>query len=398
MDAWPKLGWATLGILFLLKLIGAMIRKEHRWTLSGGTLYVLFWPGVDPLPFLKGRQPCEESGNAFSGGLWRFLIGGAAIVAVALAMPWLGANAAGWLGIAALLLCIHMGLCVMIPILYRLAGWDVPELFDRPWAARSLIDFWGKHWNLAYVEMNRFLFLPVFRKLVSRRAAIYLLLIASGILHELAISFPAGAGWGLPFAYFVIQAVGVWLERRLRLKSALYAYAFFLVPIPILFHTPFRQTCVEPLFANLRETILSISPSAWLQVGILILGGLQLLVLAASFQAPAKLQWREELPRLSKLNERLVWTYGLFIAFTILSFGMMVFTLRDELAQGDRAAALFALFAACFWALRLLADKIMIRAEYWPPGAVMKIGHALLNALFAGLVFGYGGLAWHGLF
>lgn len=397
MDAWSKLGWATLGILFLLKLIGALIRKQNRWTLTSGVLFLFFWPGVDPLPFLNGRRPCEETGNAFSGGLWRFLIGAFAIVGIALAMPILGPNITGWLGIFAILICIHMGLCVIVPIFYRLAGWDVSELFDRPWAARRLIDFWSKHWNLAYVEMNRFLFYPIFRRLCGRRAAIFLLLIASGVLHELALSFPAGDGWGLPFAYFAIQAAGVWIERRWQLKSRIFAYGFFLIPLPILFHAPFRQTCVEPLFANLRSAILAVPAATWIDMGIFTLCILQLSVLAASLQVPARLRWKEELPRLSRLNERLVWTYGLFIAFTILAFGVLVFALHDELAQGDRAAACFALFAACFWTLRLLIDRFWMKAEDWPSGAEMKIGHALLNALFVALAVGYSALAFHGL-
>jgi hypothetical protein len=103
---------------------------------------------------------------------------------------------------------------------------------------------WSRRWNLAFVEMDRLLFVPLLRR-VGPMGSLIGVFVISGLLHELAISFPAGAGWGLPSCYFLLQGVLVTLERHLlrpqRWPGALarmWAWSWLLVPLPLLFHTP----------------------------------------------------------------------------------------------------------------------------------------------------------------
>jgi alginate O-acetyltransferase complex protein AlgI len=68
--------------------------------------------------------------------------------------------------------------------------------------------------------------------------------LASGLVHEMLLSVPAGGGYGLCTLYFAAQAAGMLLERRRR--SRLLTSAFVLVPLPLLFHAPFLREVLLP--------------------------------------------------------------------------------------------------------------------------------------------------------
>jgi alginate O-acetyltransferase complex protein AlgI len=81
--------------------------------------------------------------------------------------------------------------------------------------------------------------------------------LASGLLHEIAISLPVGAGFGLPLSYFALHGALMLAERRLeesgrplsRHKWLGRAWTLFwlVAPLPILFHRPFLEGVVWPL-------------------------------------------------------------------------------------------------------------------------------------------------------
>jgi alginate O-acetyltransferase complex protein AlgI len=84
---------------------------------------------------------------------------------------------------------------------------------QRPLASRSLSELWGKRWNLGYRKLSHALvFLPL-QKRFGPAAGTLGAFLASGLLHDLVISVPAGAGYGLPTAYFLAQGLGVLVER-----------------------------------------------------------------------------------------------------------------------------------------------------------------------------------------
>jgi alginate O-acetyltransferase complex protein AlgI len=99
----------------------------------------------------------------------------------------------------------------------------------------------------------------VFRPLVRRRhvrLAEWACFAFSGAIHELAISVPAGAGYGLPFAYFMWQGVGVWLERRspASMRGGVFGWcytALFTIPAAYwLFHPAFVRRLILPLIGG----------------------------------------------------------------------------------------------------------------------------------------------------
>jgi alginate O-acetyltransferase complex protein AlgI len=102
--------------------------------------------------------------------------------------------------------------------------------------------------------------LIVFRPLKNRvgtRTAMLTAFLFSGALHELAISVPVRACYGLPFLYFVLQAIAMEVENFLSQRNSTWlarprtgwcwTLLWLLVPLPILFHTPFLAGCVGPL-------------------------------------------------------------------------------------------------------------------------------------------------------
>ena len=126
---------------------------------------------------------------------------------------------------------------------------------DWPLASISLSDFWGRRWNRAFRDLTlRFLFRPLTPRL-GPRAALLVVFVFSGLVHDLAISFPAAAGYGGPTLYFVVQGVALLDERsaigrRLGLTSGwrgrLFAAGVLVIPACLLFHPPFVQAVIIP--------------------------------------------------------------------------------------------------------------------------------------------------------
>ena len=78
---------------------------------------------------------------------------------------------------------------------------------------------------------------------------------ASGLIHDLVISLPARAGYGLPTLYFLVQGAGVTLERsqfgkRFGLGRGVRGWCFMVVfltlPIFGLFHPWFVLRVILP--------------------------------------------------------------------------------------------------------------------------------------------------------
>src|SRR5262249_17079976 len=108
---------------------------------------------------------------------------------------------------------LHFGIFYLLAGLWRLAGADCRPLFREPLRSRSLHEFWGQRWNLAFVEMAA---VAVYRPLASRvgkTLATLATFLFSGVLHEIAISVPVRAGYGLPLLYFALQGLLVVAER-----------------------------------------------------------------------------------------------------------------------------------------------------------------------------------------
>ena len=115
-------------------------------------------------------------------------------------------------------------------------------------------------------------------------------------------------------------------------------------------------------------------------------------LLAASFQVPARLGWKEELAQLQAFNRKLMWTYGAITVLTIVGFGILTLVLHDEFLRGDRAAIGLAAFIAAYWTARIAVDAIYFKHRDWPSGRSFVIGHVMLTGLFIALASTYAGV------
>jgi Membrane bound O-acyl transferase family len=119
-------------------------------------------------------------------------------------------------------------------------GYLFPALHCRPWAARSIADFWGNRWNLWASDWFRYV---IFGRLRRRPIfALFLVFAASGCMHEWVVNFPlycltGRVLFGTMMIYFLLQAVGILVERHFlkghpRLMMT-FVWLVVLVPSPL---------------------------------------------------------------------------------------------------------------------------------------------------------------------
>jgi alginate O-acetyltransferase complex protein AlgI len=159
----------------------------------------------------------------------------------------------GWTGMIGLVLMLHFGLLQLISISWQRAGIDAALVMNKPLSFISLADFWSR-WNRPFTT---FAFDQIFRPL--RRFSVALATLAtflfSGVVHDLAISVPAGAGFGRPTLYFLIQGIAILIERKLNLHATCrshFAAVVLVAPIALLFHPPFIHNVILPMLSAMH--------------------------------------------------------------------------------------------------------------------------------------------------
>lgn len=260
---------ALLWSMKVVVTIESRIATGSRFTFKRWLGFVTLWPGMQPDKFTAPPLPPLPARELAMKGAWRLAVGVLLIIVTTLAWPWLrdAIDLRHALIATTILLCVglslfvHFGVFNLIAAAWRTRGVDVRTLFRDPLRSTSLTEFWSRRWNLAFVEMTA---IGVYRPLraapgISTIPAIATIIafLFSGVLHELAISVPARAGYGGPLAYFVIHAALIEIERWLEStgrainKNALlgraWTIAWLILPAPILFHRPFLAGCVWPI-------------------------------------------------------------------------------------------------------------------------------------------------------
>jgi hypothetical protein len=211
---------------------------------------------MDAAAFLNpASPPTTPALREWVAATLKTLAGGALFWGVARLAAPASLLAAGWIGLFGLIFLLHFGSFHLVSLAWRTVGIQARPIMESPIRAASLSELWGRRWNLAFHVLARDLVVGVARHRFGAAGATLLAFVASGLLHDLVISVPARGGYGLPTAYFVLQGIGLLIERsalgaRLGLRGGprgrMYALVVAAAPAFWLFHPPFVLRVIVP--------------------------------------------------------------------------------------------------------------------------------------------------------
>ena len=257
LPAWGEMLAIAVGLYAMCKQVTWWrgTRGGTRGTAWKQLAYLLAWPGMDTRAFLFAKNPRPVRAPEW---IWAF-----GKIACGVALVWglahkLGGGApSAWAAMVGLVMAFHFGMFHVLSLAWRCGSIDARAIMREPWRSRTVAEFWGERWNSAYRDLTHALVFQPATRFVKRitaegacapHVAVMAGFLASGLVHELVISVPARAGYGLPTLYFLIQGAAVLAEKRFRVRRArLWTWSIIILPIGILFHPWFVTNVVMPM-------------------------------------------------------------------------------------------------------------------------------------------------------
>jgi hypothetical protein len=256
--SWPR--WAYMWAICAALFAGAKWLTWRRTPAPQAPLwrhlaYLFAWPGLDADAFLRGPRPPRPTVWEWLDATGKLLAGIGVLWGVVHRIPAEAVLLRGWVGMIGIVLALHFGPFHLLSCTWRAAGVEARRLMNAPLQATSVSDFWGRRWNTAFRDLtHRFLFRPLTTRL-GPRSGLAAGFVFSGLVHELAISVPAGAGYGGPTIFFCLQVPAMLIERSrwgraLGLgrgwRGWLFTAIVLIAPAGLLFHPPFVRDVVVP--------------------------------------------------------------------------------------------------------------------------------------------------------
>lgn len=263
LPAWGLLFAVAFSIFYGFKWLTyrRSVYMGARPGLKSSIGYLFCWVGMDAVAFFDRRVNVPKpSGAEWLLAFLKTTLGLVLFFLVARLFYPAHALTAGYLGLSGFLLFSFFGTFHILSLYWRRRGVNAVPMMNSPLRPSSLSDFWSSRWNLAFRDIARVF---VFRPVLKRRGIVIAVLSAfvfSGILHELLISLPADAWYGLPTLFFLIQAGGIFIEKSgFGVKAGInrgprgltFAAAFILLPAILLFHPPSIENCMLPFMKAL---------------------------------------------------------------------------------------------------------------------------------------------------
>ncbi|HEY5912447.1 MAG TPA: MBOAT family protein [Verrucomicrobiae bacterium] len=266
--AWHRQAWVFMWAL-AFAIFAGFKWLTYREALAGGLavpriarfVYLLCWPGMSLKEFAK-TTPSKQRTNSiphWMAAAAKTLIGAGLVW---FAVPRIPADAwllRGWMGMVGIIMMLHFGLFHLLALALRACGFDARPNMRAPLLARSLADFWGNRWNTAFNVLAARYGFRLLTPRIGPRAALGVVFLASGLLHEAVVTLPARGGYGLPTTYFALQAGGIFLERlplfrRRPWLKRLFAWVVLIVPLGWLFPPVFVRNVMLPMLHAIGAT------------------------------------------------------------------------------------------------------------------------------------------------
>lgn len=263
LPAWAFMWVLCFAIFLSLKWLTwwrARARVAH--TAYRSVAYLLAWPGMDASTFLDASQRVAPPlPVTWLRAALRTALGGIFLWVVPRTLEPSEPLLRGWLGMVGLILLLHFGTFEILTLLWQSRGVNARPIMSAPLRSSSLGEFWGRRWNLGFRQLaHELIFRRLNRSFGATTASLFVFLV-SGLIHDLVISMPARAGYGLPTIYFMLQGTGVTIEHsrfgsQLGLghgwRGWLYMAGFIVGPVFWLFHPPFISRVILPFMQAIR--------------------------------------------------------------------------------------------------------------------------------------------------
>jgi hypothetical protein len=204
-------------------------------------IYTTCWAGMQPIEF----QEVNKHKINLLPGTASLLVG---ITIFLLANTQTDDNLKAFSLFMSMFFIFHFGLLDLNAQALRCIGKNTKPIMNAPWKAKTLSEFWGKRWNMAFRDAAHQLIFKPIKKRLGATSALFAVFAFSGVVHEAVISAPARGGYGGPMIYFLIQFLGLIVQRKFKkFDNALFTWLILLGPLPWLFHEPFFINVVIPI-------------------------------------------------------------------------------------------------------------------------------------------------------
>ena len=123
---------------------------------------------------------------------------------------------------------------------------------------------------------------------------------------------------------------------------------------------------------------------------------LALLVIVHAF-VPGRLRWREELSRLSLVNQQIFEVHTLFIVLVLALSSALLLTSSDALLVPSRLSRALLFGLTVFWGLRMLMQWCYYSPAVWRGNRFNTVAHCLFSGVWVYLTGTFAAALWRNL-